>query len=90
MFALPRQALRYVIYAFVTFLFLTLIYYNSAKISPSPEFEEVPFHVWETRAEDVKNAFLHAYHGYEKHAASFDELLPVSASGVNKYNLDRF
>ena len=88
MFVLPRQALRFVIYASITSLFLTVIYYNSVKIPP--QFEEVPVHVWESRAEDVKDAFLHAYHGYEKYAASFDELLPVSASGVNKYNLDRF
>ena len=91
MFTLPRQALRYVVYASITSLFLTVIYYNSVKLSPFPQFEEeAPVHVWETRAEDVKDAFLHAYHGYEKYAAPFDELLPVSASGVNKYNLDRF
>jgi mannosyl-oligosaccharide alpha-1,2-mannosidase len=34
--------------------------------------------VWATRAEEVKNAFRHAYAGYQKHAAPHDELTPVS------------
>jgi hypothetical protein len=34
--------------------------------------------VWAERASKVKNAFLHAYHGYERYAAPHDELKPVS------------
>jgi len=33
---------------------------------------------WAERAESVKAAFMHAYHGYEKYAAPWDELRPVS------------
>ena len=33
---------------------------------------------WDDRAEKVKEAFLHAYHGYEKYAAPGDELRPLS------------
>ncbi|KAF8347775.1 glycoside hydrolase [Amanita rubescens] len=38
------------------------------------------------RAENVRNAFLHAYRGYRDHAFPSDELLPVSGSGVNNFN----
>ncbi|TFK51900.1 glycoside hydrolase family 47 protein [Heliocybe sulcata] len=42
--------------------------------------------VWEMRAEEVKQAFLHAYHGYEKYAAPHDELLPMSAGLIDNFN----
>lgn len=45
----------------------------------------VPEHVWANRAEQVKYAFMHAYHGYEEYAAPRDELKPLSREGVNKY-----
>lgn len=34
--------------------------------------------VWDQRAEQVKRAFAHAYHGYEKYAAPHDELSPLT------------
>lgn len=39
---------------------------------------------WNGRAEMVKEAFLHAYHGYEEHAFPMDELRPLSLTGTNK------
>jgi hypothetical protein len=39
---------------------------------------------WNARAEAVKEAFLHAYHGYEKYAMPADELKPLTNSSVNK------
>ncbi|EGN96700.1 glycoside hydrolase family 47 protein [Serpula lacrymans var. lacrymans S7.3] len=34
--------------------------------------------LWSTRAEEVRDAFLHAYSGYQEFAVPHDELLPVS------------
>ncbi len=44
-----------------------------------------PTTVWSERADAVKNAFLHAYRGYQEYAGSHDELLPVSDAYVDKY-----
>ncbi|KAI0083757.1 seven-hairpin glycosidase [Irpex rosettiformis] len=41
---------------------------------------------WPGRAEEVKRAFLHAYHGYEEYAAPKDELHPISNDGVDNFN----
>ena len=38
-----------------------------------------------SRAERVRQAFVHAYWGYQQHALPNDELLPVSGGKVNKY-----
>lgn len=46
---------------------------------PDPEEE-----LWTLRAAEVKAEFLHAYHAYEEHAMSFDELLPITHTAVNK------
>ncbi|KZT25222.1 glycoside hydrolase family 47 protein [Neolentinus lepideus HHB14362 ss-1] len=42
--------------------------------------------VWEMRAEQVKQAFVHAYHGYEQYAAPHDELLPMTAGMIDNFN----
>ena len=34
--------------------------------------------IWTKRAQEVREAYLHAYRGYMKYAAGHDELLPVS------------
>lgn len=39
---------------------------------------------WRARAEEVKQAFLHAYQGYELHAAPHDELKPLTNQSVDK------
>lgn len=41
---------------------------------------------WRNRAEQVKAAFVHAYHGYEKHAWKWDELRPMTDKGQNNLN----
>ncbi|KIK99359.1 glycoside hydrolase family 47 protein [Paxillus rubicundulus Ve08.2h10] len=38
------------------------------------------------RAEAVRAAFLHAYHGYTKHAGAYDELRPILGEKVNNFN----
>ena len=43
-----------------------------------------PSTIWSTRAARVKEAYLHAWNGYQKLAAPYDELLPVSDGKVNK------
>lgn len=53
-----------------------------AKMRPYPPPHERT--IWHGRAEQVKEAFLHAYRGYLKYAGSHDELLPVSQSAVDK------
>jgi mannosyl-oligosaccharide alpha-1,2-mannosidase len=42
--------------------------------------------IWPRRADSVKAAFVHAYHGYEKYAAPHDELRPITKVGSNHYN----
>ncbi|KAG9017491.1 hypothetical protein FRB90_001084 [Tulasnella sp. 427] len=42
--------------------------------------------LWASRADEVKNAFLHAYSGYELHAFPADELLPLDKKSVNNFN----
>jgi len=39
---------------------------------------------WAARANAVKQAFVHAYHGYETHAFPDDELLPLTNSSEMK------
>ncbi len=40
--------------------------------------------LWASRANQVKSAFLHAYHGYQQYAFENDELLPLTNHSVNK------
>jgi len=40
--------------------------------------------IWADRAAQVKNAFLHAYHGYEHYAFPHDELRPLSNRNIDK------
>ncbi|KAF8217039.1 glycoside hydrolase family 47 protein [Mycena galopus ATCC 62051] len=42
--------------------------------------------VWDQRAEQVKSAFRHAYHGYEQVAAPHDELSPLSSGFSDVFN----
>ena len=39
---------------------------------------------WGARANAVKQAFVHAYHGYETHAFPEDELLPLTNTSEMK------
>ena len=49
----------------------------NAEADVSPE-------LWNERAEQVKQAFVHAYHGYERYASPNDELKPISHGKINK------
>lgn len=40
--------------------------------------------VWADRAAQVKEAFRHAYRGYEQHAFPHDELMPLSYQSIDK------
>lgn len=57
---------------------------------PTHSVEEVEFDVpdrnvdWAARANAVKQAFAHAYHGYERYAFPEDELLPLTNSSGTK------
>lgn len=55
---------------------------------PRPEHHDAPLRgppsVWPGRAAKVRNAFIHAYTGYQTYALPYDELLPVKAGKVNK------
>lgn len=38
---------------------------------------------WLSRQQKVKDAFIHAWSGYKKHAMGYDELMPISHRGVD-------
>jgi len=83
----PRSRLRnfaLTILALLSVYSLYHIYPFSDRLSFAPH-EDVPFEVWEQRAEEVKKAFLHGFHGYEAHAVGHDELLPISGSHKDPY-----
>lgn len=40
--------------------------------------------LWTQRAGQVRDAYLHAYHGYQTYAGEYDELRPLSNDAVNK------
>ena len=40
--------------------------------------------IWDQRAAQVKQMYQHAYGGYRKYAAGYDELRPVSNTAQNK------
>jgi mannosyl-oligosaccharide alpha-1,2-mannosidase len=48
-----------------------------SEMTPAPE-------VLSARAQQVQDAYVHAYSGYKKHAWTFDELKPVTGGSVNK------
>lgn len=43
--------------------------------------------VWTSRAEAVKQAFLHSWEGYRKYAWGYDHLLPLSKTGEDWFGL---
>ncbi|KAI1785675.1 seven-hairpin glycosidase [Ganoderma leucocontextum] len=45
-----------------------------------------PSPIWDQRAAQVKQMYRHAYGGYRKYAAGFDELRPVSNTAQNNFN----
>ncbi|RXW23064.1 hypothetical protein EST38_g2818 [Candolleomyces aberdarensis] len=74
----------------ISALVLLRIAASSLGSTPSFSLPEADRHVtsseWNSRAERVKEAFVHAYHGYEKYASPEDELRPVTNEGMSGYN----
>ncbi|EKM81658.1 hypothetical protein AGABI1DRAFT_54540 [Agaricus bisporus var. burnettii JB137-S8] len=96
-----RLALYCVILLSVTWTLLRFFSASDSKPSlpwpsfdpPPPEWpahyspvEDVPTPVWESRAQQVKYAFRHAYGGYREFAAPHDELLPKSNTSTDNMN----
>lgn len=90
--------LRNIIYGSVIFLALYGLFYmtSSHNLSILPDYlkasgaqevlhDDLHFPTgWSDRAEVVKKAFVHAYHGYERYAAPSDELRPLTQGRINK------
>ncbi|KAH9479527.1 Mannosyl-oligosaccharide alpha-1,2-mannosidase IA [Psilocybe cubensis] len=89
-----RPMLRNLIYGAILFLTVyTLFNLSSLKTSQFSIFpgtkdsgEVVSAEVWSSRADQVKQAFRHAYSGYVRYAAPADELAPLRNSGINVFN----
>ncbi|KAF9645503.1 glycoside hydrolase family 47 protein [Thelephora ganbajun] len=84
----------YVILAVALGFLVTLYrtYIPPPHLWPTHPVEEAEFDVpdrnvdWAARANAVKQAFAHAYHGYEAYAFPEDELLPLTNSSEMKFN----
>ncbi|OCH84615.1 seven-hairpin glycosidase [Obba rivulosa] len=92
-----RLSARSLCFAASVVLVVTTLYYLALpdSYSPAPHWAPAPPiqdessalpDVWEDRAEQVKRAFLHAYRGWETHAAPHDELLPLTNRSSDKFN----
>ena len=86
-----RITLRHILLTLGLSAVLSILYYtylgrNGVFLSS----EEIIFwppetpELWAERAAHVKEAFRHAYHGYEQHAFPHDELMPTSNLGIDK------
>lgn len=58
--------------------------YSPPRPYPPPPRPHIDNSQWETRAQKVRDAFVYAWNGYQKHAAGWDELTPVDGGKVNK------
>ena len=59
-------------------------YYTPHTPVPQNPHKPLKSHPTSSRADQVRQAFLHAYSGYQKQALLYDELLPVDGGKVNK------
>lgn len=57
---------------------------DDAPIRLTPEYGSKVPETWPEKAQAVKGAFVHAYHGWERWAAPADELLPLSEESQDK------
>ncbi|KAL0955277.1 hypothetical protein HGRIS_004167 [Hohenbuehelia grisea] len=57
---------------------------SGKKVGISPE--QVSDSEWARRAGEVRNAFLHAWNGYERYALPHDELMPLSDKPIDNFN----
>lgn len=85
---------RHITFGAVIFFFLWTSYYTfvyrrslplPSKIYAAPSTTSPE--EWKNRAEQVKAAFVYAYHGYEEYAWGFDELKPMTNTSTNKCGL---
>ncbi|KAL1700218.1 glycoside hydrolase family 47 protein [Schizophyllum commune] len=89
-----RPQLRNWVYGSVLLSSLYLLYRfitpagvrQSSVVEVHVEPEILPQSVWDNRAERVKKAFRHAYHGWEQYAAPHDELKPISNTYIDNFN----
>ncbi|KAG8220813.1 glycoside hydrolase family 47 protein [Butyriboletus roseoflavus] len=91
----PRRSItiRHVAFVLALSLAFWTLYYGYLNQSDTLFHEEHVFfwppetpEIWADRAAQVKNAFLHAYHGYEHHAFPHDELRPISNTSIDNFN----
>lgn len=86
-----RIAVRHLGLTTVFALVLTALYYTvvpetSVAIPHWVSYTggSTPSNAWDARAVQVKQAFVHAYNGYERHSAPHDELSPLSNKTIDK------
>ncbi|KAH9839937.1 glycoside hydrolase [Rhodofomes roseus] len=85
---------RHLLFATIGCVFVITLYYSTLQntVSSSEIWRTIrpvsttPPHVWKQRAEAVKNAFRHAYNGYERHAKPHDELRPLTNGTKDNFN----
>ncbi|KAG0699899.1 glycoside hydrolase family 47 protein [Suillus ampliporus] len=85
-------SIRHVAFTFVFSIALLTLYFNylqpngysfpTGVIYYPPETPEI----WANRSIQVRDAFLHAYHGYERFAFPSDELRPISNMSIDNFN----
>jgi hypothetical protein len=91
-----KSYVRLSLYGFLSLCTISLLYNMFVTSTPAgpaipypPEhFEDAnlePPHVWKDRADKVRQAFIHAYRGYEYNAFGHDELRPLSNKAKDKY-----
>ena len=93
-FVLGRPGLRWITWLLVSIGFFFVCW----TLFVDPPFRDHPTHFshpphrhsptrpppTSPRAVRVREAFVHAYSGYKKHALPYDELLPVDGGKINK------
>lgn len=83
-------SIRHLAFALVLSIASLTLYYNYLRHIPDPFPADSIYYppespvVWEGRALQVRDAFLHAYHGYESFAFPNDELRPLSNRSIDR------
>lgn len=85
-------SIRHIVFAFALSIALLVLYFNYFRRTgysfPVDVMHYAPVtpEVWTDRSFQVRDAFLHAYHGYERFAFPNDELRPLSNTSINNFN----
>lgn len=83
-------SIRHIVFAFALSIALLVLYFNYFRRTGYSfpvdviHYGPVTPEVWTDRSFQVRDAFLHAYHGYERFAFPNDELRPLSNTSINK------